>query len=348
MRILQVITLSILGGAQSVVINLANNLCKNHDVIVAAGEGDGKIFNLLNDNIKKIQLKRLKRELSPLNDIACLWELKTLYKKYKPDVIHLHSSKAGLLGRLVFPKHKILYTVHGFDSIRIAHRKFLPLEKLLQYRCQHIVGVSLYDYHNLQKEGITHGITCIYNGITKPKSTHIPHINIFKKYEKIILCIARVSYPKRLDIFIETSKLLPEYGFIWIGNETEINNLPSNCHFLGNLPNAGAYCSFADIFMLPSNFEGLPMVILEAMSYSKPIIASNVGGIHEIVQNNINGFTVDNIPNSFADKIKYLLTTPNEYTKFALASNAIFNEKLTSENMVNEYLKIYNQIINPK
>ncbi|MDR3321877.1 MAG: glycosyltransferase, partial [Synergistaceae bacterium] len=49
-------------------------------------------------------------------------KMKNQYRKYKPDIIHLHSSKAGILGRIVFPKNKIIYTVHGFDSIRLAYR----------------------------------------------------------------------------------------------------------------------------------------------------------------------------------------------------------------------------------
>jgi glycosyltransferase involved in cell wall biosynthesis len=78
---------------------------------------------------------------------------------------------------------------------------------------------------------------------------------------------------------------LPQYGFVWIGNQEEMNDLPANCHFIGNIPNAGAYCRFADVFCLPSDYEGLPMVILEAMSFGKPVVASDVGGIKEIVLN---------------------------------------------------------------
>jgi glycogen synthase len=100
-----------------------------------------------------------------VNDVLtllCFWKL---YLQYKPDIIHLHSSKAGILGRLAFPKSKIVYTVHGFDSIRLAYRKFLPLERFLQRRCKAIVGVSHYDENNLKDEHITHNIVCVYNGI---------------------------------------------------------------------------------------------------------------------------------------------------------------------------------------
>jgi glycosyltransferase involved in cell wall biosynthesis len=165
MKIFQIVTLSELGGAQSVVANLSNALSKEHEVIVIAGEGDGKMFQLLGENIKTIKLESLRRKISPINELLTIIAFSKLYLKYKPDIIHLHSSKVGILGRLVFPKSKIIYTVHGFDSIRLAYRKFLPIERLLQRRCRAIVAVSHYDEKNLKMERITCNVKCIYNGI---------------------------------------------------------------------------------------------------------------------------------------------------------------------------------------
>lgn len=341
MKILQVITLSELGGAQSVVINLANKLSENHDVIVAAGEGDGKMYNLLKTNIKIVKCKHLKRALSPLNDLCTFFYFRKLYRKYKPDIIHLHSSKAGMLGRVAFPKNKIIYTVHGFDSIRLAYRKFLPIEKLMQYRCKAIVGVSQYDYNNLQKEGITKGLHRVLNGVNKPDDTNNILLELSDKYEKIILLIARVSPPKRHDVFIETSKLLPKYAFVWIGNQNPIEDVPDNCFFLGSIPNAGAYCQYIDLFMLSSDYEGLPMVILEAMSFGKPIVSSDVGGVSEIVKNDINGFTVENDPILFAKKIQYILADDQRYNSFCFESLKLYNNELTVDKMVERYLDIY-------
>jgi hypothetical protein len=165
MKVFQIVTLSELGGAQSVVVNLSNALSIGHEVIVIAGEGDGKMFQMLKDNIKYIKLNSLKRKISPINEIYTICSFYQLYLKYKPDIIHLHSSKAGILGRLVFPKNKIIYTVHGFDSIRLAYRKYLPIERLLQNRCKAIVAVSHYDENNLRLEHINHNVRCVYNGI---------------------------------------------------------------------------------------------------------------------------------------------------------------------------------------
>lgn len=341
MKILQLITLSELGGAQSVVVNLANSLSKEHKVIVAAGEGDGKMWKGLNENIQKVHIKHLKRTLSPISDFLTLLSFVRLYYKYNPDIIHLHSSKAGMLGRIAFPSKKIIYTVHGFDSIRLAYRKFLPIERFMQYACKAIVGVSHYDENSLRLEGIIHNVHCIYNGIDYIQADKRLSFQLTQKCKKIILCIARLSPPKDSNLFMLVAKLLPDYAFVWIGNQYEVREHPDNVYFLGNIPNAGMYNSIADLFILPSNYEGLPMVILEAMSFGKPVVASNVGGICEIIENGVNGYTVDNTAESFADKIEYILEHEDVYKLFSRNALKRFNADLTVDKMVNAYLNIY-------
>lgn len=344
MTILQVITKSELGGAQSVLVNIANSLCDNNKVIVVAGEGDGKIWTMLKNNIIKIKCPNLKRSISPKNDIRASIFLKKIYDNYKPDVIHLHSSKAGFIGRFVMPKNKIIYTVHGFDSVRIAHRSMLIVEKIFQYKCKFIAGVSKYDVNNLRQEGIKKAIL-VYNGvpnIASDKGNLLPKEAY--NYENRVLCIARDAKPKRLDIFMNVASKSPNTAFIWIGNQGKIERHPNNTFFLGNIPNASRCCKFVDLFMLSSDYEGLPMVILEAMSCGKPTVASNVGGISEIVVNNYNGFTVNNDPKEFSEKINYILTNPKVKEQFSHNSLELYKEKFTIEKMVNAYKQLYANI----
>lgn len=342
MKIFQLITRTDLGGAQSVVVNLANELCKEHEVIVAAGEGDGKMWNLLSPSIKYEEIPSLHRELSPINELKTLFALRRLYRKYKPDIVHLHSSKVGILGRIAFPKSKIVYTVHGFDSIRIAYRRYLPVEKLLQKYCRVIVGVSIYDRKNLLKEGIKNNVQVVYNGISVPCKLEGNPFRNMQEYRCRVLCIARLSPPKDVDLFFKVATLLPQYAFIWIGNQYEYTQRhPSNVFFMGSLSNAGAYNEYVDLFMLPSNYEGLPVTIIEAMSFGKPIVASNVGGISEIVLNDENGYTVENIPDVFAEKIEYILENSDLYSQFSRNALERFKKNLTVDKMVSEYLKIY-------
>lgn len=349
MIILQVITCSNLGGAQTVVAILANELqAKGHEVVVAAGEGDGKIFGLLDKRIKTERLAHLKRAISPKDEFRAMAELRKLYGKYKPDVVHLHSSKAAMLGRFVFPRKKIVYTVHGFDSIRTAHRKLLPIEKFMQRRCSAIVGVSNYDIAGMRAEGITRNVCMIHNGIARPQQQDLERPKGWPRqdsFDKTVLCIARVSPPKDPLLFIGVAKALPNYAFVWIGNKEEVPyEMPENVFFLGNISNASRYCRFADLFMLPSWYEGLPMSILEAMSYGLPVVASNVGGIGEVVENGRNGFCVENKVEAFKDAILQTLEDEEKYKQMSQNAKNTYERGFTAEAMVGKYEDIYKSL----
>lgn len=342
MRILQIITLCELGGAQSVVVNLSNSLCEKHEIIVAAGDGNGKMWNLLNSKIKKEHITSLHRALSPLDELKVIFSLKRIYKKYQPDIIHLHSSKVGILGRISLPKSKIVYTVHGFDSIRIAYRKYLPIEKMLQNRCQAIIGVSRYDENNLHEEQITKNVSYIYNGINLPASIdNNPFTNI--PYEQKVLCIARLSAQKNVALFLEVASLLPQYAFIWIGNQQPVKNEAQNIFFMGDIPNAGNYNEYADLFFLPSNYEGLPIVIIEALACGKPVVASAVGGIPELLDGN-NGFAIQNDAQKMAEKINLILSDKKLKEKMGCAAKQMYLQKFTVDKMVDGYMSVYEKI----
>ncbi|MBO5832086.1 MAG: glycosyltransferase [Alistipes sp.] len=348
MKIMLVITRSELGGAQSVVVQLANYLSACHDVVLVAGEGDGKMWDMVSERVTREHCPHLQRSISLKSDILAIRELHKIYKRHKPDVVHLHSSKAGTLGRLGFPRKRTVYTVHGFDSVRVAFRKFLPVERALQHLCSAIVAVSNYDKENLIAEGIKHNVSTAYNGISRPETANLQDIAELSRYDKVVLSIARVSDPKRPDLFIDVARRLPQYGFVWIGNleeVTEYGPLPENCHFVGNIPNAGAYCSQADLFMLASNYEGLPMVILEAMSFGKPVVASNVGGVSEIVRDGVNGYVLPNDADLFATKIEEILEDSEIYKHLSHSSLEIFEKELTVDRMVDGYMSVYNRII---
>ena len=324
--------------------SIVNALCEEHEVTVIAGEGDGKMFNAIDDRVRKIYYPHLRRDISLYHDTKTLVAMWKFNRKLQPDIIHLHSSKAGLLGRLVFPRRKIIYTIHGFDSIRVAFRQFLPIERIMQRRCAAIVGVSQYDMNSLHSEGIFANTHLVYNGVDVPQQQPSATASFPTGYAKTVLCIARVAKPKRHDIFIECAKRLPQYAFVWIGNLDPVDNVPDNVFFLGNIPNAAAYCKQADLFVLPSNYEGLPIVILEAMCQGKAIVASKVGGISEMVIDNKNGFAVPNDSAIFAERIQYILGNDEVLQQFSDYSLQLYKNRFTNQKMVEGYLKIYTEV----
>lgn len=351
MKILHVITLAELGGAQSVVINLAVESVRNGHEVMVASSASGELWNTLPEEVKQWKISALQRSISLPKEIKVVKELRKIDAAFNPDVVHLHSSKIGILGRLAFPASKIIYTVHGFDSIRIAFRKFLILEKLLQKRARHIVGVSQYDYNNLRNEGIRDNVGFIYNGIKdyqtaydKPESeNHIRLKNFIQSKPGFkVICIARVSPPKRFDLFCEVAERLKSHGanFFWIGNKEEITAVPDNVFCLGEAEEAHRLLNYADVFMLSSDYEGMPMSILEALCYSVPVIASNVGGIPEIL-NGLNGKAVANNVSDFAEAILKYIDSKEELVLAKKEARKSYEKYFTIQSMYNAYLKLY-------
>lgn len=354
MKILHIITNTELGGAQKVCIDLCNSaILDGNEVAVASMEG-GYLWKQLDNGVKKYYLKSLVKPINLFKDFKVIFELLKVKKEFKPDIIHLHSSKAGILGRIIGlnMKNKVVYTVHGFDSIRLAHRVFLPLEKLFQHFCGAIVGVSDYDNKNLCSEKIYKNVSTIYNGISEQTINKESMFPFDTNGKKIILNIARISPPKNFQMFLDVAKNFDNnYLFVWIGGEPGLSlddlykkyNVPENVKLMGDVPNASRYINLCDLFVLFSNFEGLPMTIIEAMSQKKAIVASNVGGIYELVDDT-NGKLIKNDIDEASNAIRDILEDEVKKVSMEHASYNKFNENFTLEKMWLSYKTIYEKL----
>ena len=351
MKVLQIITNTELGGAQRVCIDLALSAHKdNFTVAVASSEG-GYLWDNLPKEIIQYPIPFLIKPIHFIKDLRVLLKIRSIIKKYKPDVTHLHSSKIGILGRLaaIGLKTKVIYTVHGFDSIRLNHRKFIHLERIFQQFTDYIVPVSEYDFNNLLKEKITKNLITIQNGVSIPcEKKHLSN-NEKLKNKKIILTTARISPQKRFDFFISVARQFDpnEYIFIWIGGSTDKTldelhteyEIPENVIVTDHLTDANSYVHICDIFVLFSNYEGLPMTILEAMAQSKPIIASNVGGVSELVTKD-NGFLIQTETEA-VNAIKTLIDNSTFLESMGKASFDLYMKEFSLESMWKKYKKLY-------
>ena len=353
MKILHIITNTELGGAQKVCIDLCRSAVADGNSVAVASMDGGYLWLQLPSEVEQFKLKNMVKPINPKMDFKVFFELKKVIKQFNPDVIHLHSSKAGVLGRLVaFPHCKrVVYTVHGFDSIRLKYRVFLPLEKILQHFCGAIVDVSDYDNKNLHNEKIKKHVSTVYNGIDESsvkKATTFP-VNTDKK---TVLTIARISPPKKIQMFLDVAEKLPDYQFVWFGGSPEhkteelstVYKVPENVVLLGDVPNASSYIHFCDLFVLFSNFEGLPMTIIEAMSQKKAIVASNVGGIYELVDNS-NGCLIENDVDCACNAIEKILSDDALRKSMEEKSYSKFKESFTLQKMWSGYKSIYEQLV---
>lgn len=348
-KILHAITLSSVGGAQSVVVNLANFQCENNEVYVLSSSSC-EAWKALDQRVHVLVIKELQKNIG-VKDIIVILKLIYWRNKLRPDIIHLHSSKMGMFGRLVFPTKKTIYTVHGFDSMRIANRKLLFVERMLKNACRFVVGVSKYDEINLKQEGITKNVTYVYNGVkdaskdfpSKHNAEILQQLFALKdKYKKVIISIARDDAPKKINLFLEIAKRMQDYAFVWVGNSND-HLKTDNVLLLGQIPMGYQLLSASDLFILCSNYEGLPMSIIEALSFGKPVVSSKVGGVTEILDGN-NGFAVDNKEENFQKAIDNILAYEEKYLAFSTNARKTYEEKFTLEVMTSGYDKLYNEI----
>ncbi len=371
-KILYVITLAKRGGAQKYVFDLAKNLDKNKYETVVAGHGkttDWLFANLEREKIKFHQLKHLQRAINPWHDFLAIFEIKKIIKKFQPDIIHLNSSKAGVLGALAGKKSKakIIYTVHGFvfnEPLNFIKKTvYLWLEKFSAIYKDNIITVSEFD----RQIGIKNKIApkekfiTIHNGIktkgfnflTKEKARE--QLNLPEK-NSIIGCVANYYPTKALERIIQAAKIITkEYKnakFVLIGNGPEKKKLQeqieklglSNNFFLGPVSKAISFLKAFDVFVLPSVKEGLPYTILESMLAEIPIIATRVGGIDEIITNGENGFLVlsdKKTAEQIAEKTIYYLKNPQIASIFTNKAYRKLLAEFTIEKMIKKTEALY-------
>ena len=355
MKILHIITNTELGGAQKVCIDLCKSAVEEGHQVAVASMAGGYLWGQLPKDVKQYYLKSLVKPIKPIKDLKVVFELLKVKKDFRPDIIHLHSSKAGVLGRVIGlgMKSKIVYTVHGFDSIRLAHRAFLPIEKVLQRFCGAIVGVSNYDNKNLRAENVNRNVTTVYNGIDETIITKESELPFDAKGKKVVMTIARISPQKQFDLFLDVARNdKNDCLYVWIGGSADSTmeeiyakyDVPENVKLLGDVPYASKYINLCDIFILLSNFEGLPMTIIEAMSQSKAVVASNVGGIYELVDDT-NGRLVQNNVDEINKAISDILNNDSLRKAMEVASYTKFKESFTLQKMWIGYKNIYNKLL---
>ena len=332
-KILYVVTKSVWGGAQRYVYDLALGLPREQcEVIVTAG-GNGLLHERLKiSGIRTISLPSLQRSVNPLRDGAVFFHLLKIFVSEKPDVIHLSSPKAGLVGGLaaffyktLYPKPytlnpRIIYTVHGWpfqeDRMWLARAAIFLGCWFSSLFHDHIILINKNDLRIASFFLPRHKLALIPNGIHAPNflartEARAALENLsgrsFNQNTLLIGTITELTKNKGLPYLIETVDQIKSQisntksQIIVIGDgldrkklEAEIRkrNLEKIISLAGFIPDAAKYLKAFDLFVLPSVKEGLPYAALEAMAAGVPIIASRVGGLPDIISDSTKGILV--------------------------------------------------------
>lgn len=349
LKICHIITRMIVGGAQeNTLLSVIGLQKKGHDVVLVTGPSPGPEGELLKKspltskyNIKVVEIPYLAREVNPIKDVLAYFALKSFIKKNRFDVVHTHSSKAGIIGRAAAFAAKtpfIVHTVHGqaFHQYGGKYANFIykALERWAAKKCHKIFAVaqamieqcvnnkiadrSMYKvvYSGMEIETFTTG------GTDKAlrKSLGIP------ENFQVVGTVARLFPLKGYEYFIPTAiqlaKLYPNIRFLIVGDgilkeqiEKQISEqgFISNFIFVGLIPpdEVPKYIGLMDILVHLSLREGLPRSVVQALAASKPAIAFNLDGTPEVLKNDITGYCIE--PGNDAEvfnSIKKLLDNP--------------------------------------
>lgn len=361
MKILYVITSLGEGGAQRVVCDMADSMVKvGHEVKIAYLTGE-VLTHPVNKNIELINIK--------LNDVLSLpkayLKLSKTIKDYRPDVLHSHMVHANILTRLVrmlVPINKLISTAHNSNEGGKL--------RMLVYRVTHkLADVTT----NVSNEAVKafesmRAVPCdemraIYNGIDldrffydlNARSEIEQELNI-NSDDKIILAVGRLSeqkdYPNLLNAIHALKK---EYDFAFkliivgegelralIENTIDRLDIRDNVVLLGRRDDIPQLMSAADLFVLPSKYEGFGLVVAEAMACQCLVVATDCGGVAEVLNNPDFLISPSNAV-ALKNKMKFALELTDEDRMHTLDKNLNYVRKNFSlKDIVEKWIDIYN------
>ena len=366
MKIIYGITKSNMGGAQRYVFDLATEAKKlGHEVSVICG-GNGPLVQKLEANkIRVITLPYLQRDISLVDEFRSLHFIFRTLVEENPDVFHTNSSKMGGLGNLagrLAGVRKIVFTSHGweFNAPRPWWQK-LPIKFLawltiaLSHKTICVSEKTRRDILNFPL--IQRRLATIHNGVTQFNllDYHTARKALGVHDDTLLVGTLSELHPvKGLDVLIEAWEKFTKKNsatLVLIGDGEIRENLEDYAEhlkikdkiiFRGYVEDARQYLSGLDIFCLPSRSEGLPYTLLEAGLASRPVIASRVGGIPEVIENGLNGALIPAEDSETLFSTLMLLGHDKELrNRLGSALHETVKEKFSLEKMAKETLALY-------
>jgi glycosyltransferase involved in cell wall biosynthesis len=357
-KILYIITRSDWGGAQAHLYDLIEGMIqRGYECEVIVGE-KGEFFNrVIKLGIKLHHVDSLVHPISPVKDIKAIKECRKLIKDIGPNIIHCHSSKAGIVGRIAAKLERIptIFTAHGWaftDGVPLKKKLLgIFIEKIVSKITTKIICVSHFDKEIAIKYKIApeNKMIVIHNGV---KDT-LPVTVTKDPMMFTITMVARFASQKDQFTLIRALKEIDNVTVNFVGDGPLLgsaiklakeNDVIEKCNFMGMRNDIDTILAKSHCFVLISNYEGLPISIIEAMRNRLPIVASDVGGVNEQVINNVNGFLVSNSIQEIVEKINYLKKNSDECIEFGDRSREIYEEKFLLDNMIDKVSSLYNSL----
>lgn len=291
------------GGVFSYLVGLTKKLAEKYEIYILFGMRDqtpADYESYFDRRVHLIQVKNFTRKIDPKSDIRAFGELRKLAKEIDPDIIHLHSSKAGAIGRFAFQGRKVpvFYTPHGYSFLmeNQSWKKCLMyklIEGICAMRKSTTISCSVGEHRETLK--LTKRAEYVNNGVDVQELQRIiSAVPAAPENAPATVCtLGRITYQKNPALFCKIAAALPQVQFVWIGDgELRSELTAENITVTGwvKREEAIALCMKSRIFLLPSLWEGLPISLLEAMYMKKLAVVSDVIGNRDVVHNQVNGF----------------------------------------------------------
>lgn len=372
LKVVHVITKLELGGAQVNTVYTYENLDrKNFDAYLLSGPG-----GILTDKVEKKEhffiVKDLVRQLNPLKDLKAFFQVKRILKKIKPDIVHTHSSKAGIIARTAaffLRVPVIIHSVHGFSfspfQSFLKRSFYTTAEKLVSRLTSHFVFVSNDDIETGKKKKlIKENYSLIRSGFPfkkflskNPDTTSLRKKHNIEETDFVCGTIAPFKPQKGLFHLIEIAEKVLKSGknkkntvFMITGDgdlreaiETKLEEKGIRQHFRlpGFVFDVENYIDIFDMGISTALWEGLPQSLVQLRLKKKAVIASNIPGNREVIQENKNGFLVEvQDYETFAGKILSLINEDKERERLAGFPEEDFSP-WDADYMVKEQEKLY-------
>jgi len=372
------ITKSNWGGAQAYVFMLAKHLKQGGSEVAvalggtgAAGADTGVLAERLSEaGIRVIHLRSIIRDISLFREIDSLIEMIRVVRVEQPTVLHLNSSKAGILGsfagRIAGVPH-IVFTAHGWpyrEPRSFAFRSIIWIASWCTVLFSDVViAVSKLDEKDSPVLFSRKKIQMIHNGVAtfsllprdEARSKLASKVSGLHTDSLWIVMNAELHPNKGIDVAIDAMKILckkyPAAQLVVMGSGQEhdglqeyiqAQQLTEKVFLLGFVSDSRTYLAAADIFLFPSHKEGLPLALLEAGLASLPVIASNTGGIPEVIRSGETGILVEpGDTKAVARALSDMLTDIETAKRYGIALHKHVRSSFSEEQMFSKTLTVY-------
>ena len=336
-KILHIITRFKDGSGGNTLVTLLGADRARYEPWVAGSRGGPLWERAANSGVKTVQLGRLRETIAPLDDVVVLFQLVRLIRRERFTIVHTHSSKAGFLGRLaawLCRTPVIVHTIHGFAwHDFMSHRRrstYIALERLARPMTHAFFAVS----PQVAREAVEVGMARSTSVFVVPSAVALDEIPEdsdplmraalgIPADVPVVGTVGRLDFQKapldfiRMAASITTSH--PETRFVWVGQgelleeaQAEARRLGVEIIFTGFRDDAARIASSFDVFVISSLYEGLGRALSEAMASGRPVVATAVNGVVDVVEPGATGLLAPPAdPDALASKVVWLLDNPD-------------------------------------